>query len=453
MGSLFSSRGLPLRQGEASAGERGTDKEQLMLVTMPYGNEKIQFTIPDKNFIGMMDPEFAGPIQDLDGAITEAIDHPYGCENLEKIVVPGKKIAVIIDDGSRPTPQKQILPILLKRLEDAGAKREDIRIVAALGSHRYMTDDELKERVGEEVYRNYPVMNSEFRDPEKLVYVGDTPEGVKILASKVVMETDIHIGVGCLVPHPVMGWGGGGKILYPGIAGEKTVAYFHLKASLYDENMFGCDTTPVREMMEGWVDSIGLDFIINVILNAHQEIADVVAGHYIAAHREGVRRGKKFVGYQVKEKADVMICSSHPADQDFWQSPKAMYAAEPALKGDRGGTMIMVSPNYEGIGPHAEYPECMGRDDGDEIVKAIFRGENIKGDPLAIAIGNSMSKMRRRRKLIVVGDGVTKEEMARCGCDQYPLSQLQEVIDRIIAENPDCRIGALSNGAETFLYN
>ena len=49
--------------------------------------------------------------------------------------------------------------------------------------------------------------------------------------------------------------------------------------------------------------------------------------------------------------------------------------------------------------------------------------------------------------------GVTKEEMARCGCDQYPLSQLQDVIDRIIAENPDCRIGALSNGAETFLYN
>ena len=343
-----------------------------MKITMPYGKEKVRFEIPDQNFIGMMDPEFVNPIADLDRAIEAAIDHPFGCDPLDQIVVPGKKIAVIIDDGSRPTPQNKILPILLRRLEKAGARREDIRIVAALGSHRYMTEDELRERVGDEVYSNYAVMNSEFRDPEKLVYVGDTPEGVKILASKVVMDTEIHIGVGCLVPHPVMGWGGGGKILYPGIAGEKTVAYFHLKASLFDENMFGCDTTPIRNMMEGWVNSIGLDFIINVILNAHLEIADVVAGHYIAAQREGVRRGKKIVGYQVKEKADVMICSSHPADQDFWQSPKAMYAAEPALKGEKGGILIMISPNYEGIGPHAEYPEYMGRDDGDEMVETIF---------------------------------------------------------------------------------
>ncbi|MBQ8076596.1 MAG: nickel-dependent lactate racemase [Oscillospiraceae bacterium] len=424
-----------------------------MKITMPYGKEKVRFEIPDQNFIGMMDPEFVNPIADLDRAIEAAIDHPFGCDPLDQIVVPGKKIAVIIDDGSRPTPQNKILPILLRRLEKAGARREDIRIVAALGSHRYMTEDELRERVGDEVYSNYAVMNSEFRDPEKLVYVGDTPEGVKILASKVVMDTEIHIGVGCLVPHPVMGWGGGGKILYPGIAGEKTVAYFHLKASLFDENMFGCDTTPIRNMMEGWVNSIGLDFIINVILNAHLEIADVVAGHYIAAQREGVRRGKKIVGYQVKEKADVMICSSHPADQDFWQSPKAMYAAEPALKGEKGGILIMISPNYEGIGPHAEYPEYMGRDDGDEMVRAIFRREEVKGDPLAIAVGNSMSKMRRRRKLIVVGDGVTKEEMEQCGCEQVPLNQLQALINKVIEDNPDCRIGALSNGAETFLYN
>ena len=79
----------------------------------------------------------------------------------------------------------------------------------------------------------------------------------------------------------------------------------------------------------------------------------------MAAHREGVRIGKQVLGSKVTEKADVVIVSSHPADQDFWQSPKAMYGAEPALKGDRGGTMIMISPNYEGIGPHPEYPEYL----------------------------------------------------------------------------------------------
>lgn len=422
-----------------------------MKVTLPYGSGHVSLDIPERNFIGMMDPPFTPAVEDLRAAIECAIDHPIGCAPLSEIVQPGKTIAVIIDDGSRPTPVSTILPILLPRLEAAGARPQDIRIVAALGSHRYMTQDELRERVGSAIYDRYEVINSEFRRPEGLCYVGRTPEGVDLLATRAVMEADIHIGVGCLVPHPVMGWGGGGKILYPGIAGEKTVAYFHLKASLIDENLFGKDTTPIRDMMETWVDAIGLHFIINVILNAKLQIADVVAGHYVAAHREGVRRGKRIVGYQVTEQADVMIAGSHPADQDFWQSPKALYAAEAAVKGERGGTMVLLSPNYEGIGPHPEYPDCMGRDNGDEDVLACIRGE-MQGDPLAIAVGNSMAKLRRRRRLIVVGDGVTAEEMRRCGCGHYPLAGLQACIDALIRENPDCRIGALSNGAETFLY-
>lgn len=423
-----------------------------MKVKLPYGDETVSFELPDERFIGMLDPEFTPATDNLEGAITNALEHPIGCEGLEAIVRPGQSVSIIIDDASRPTPQSVILPIVLRRLEQVGVRRADIRIVVALGSHRYMTQEELRERVGPEVYANYAVYNSEFRKPEALVYVGDTPEGVPILASKVVMDTDIHIGIGCLVPHPVMGWGGGGKILYPGIAGEKTVAYFHLKASLYDENMFGMDVTPVREMMEGWVDTIGLHFIVNVILNAKLQIADVVAGHYIAAQREGVRRGKRIVGFRVEEPADIVVCSSHPADQDFWQSPKAMYSAEHALKGTRGGTIVLVSPNYEGVGPHKEYPDYMGSDCGDETVRACIAGQDIGADPLAVAVGNSMSKMRRRRRLIVVSDGISKEDLARCGCEGYGCDDLQRVIDELLREQPQARVAALSNGAETLLY-
>ncbi|MBQ6901606.1 MAG: nickel-dependent lactate racemase [Oscillospiraceae bacterium] len=423
-----------------------------MKVTLPYGHEKVSFEIPDKNFIGMMDPEFNPAIEDLKGAIENAIDNPIGTAPLSDIVKPGKKIAVIIDDDSRPTPQSVILPILLERLEKAGAKPSDIRIVAALGSHRYMTEEELRRRVGDAVYDRYEVINSEFKKPEGLVYVGKTPEGVDIMATKAVMETDIHIGVGCLLPHPVMGWGGGGKILFPGIAGEETVSYFHLKASLYDEPLFGRDCTPVREMMETWVDSIGLDFVINVVLNSKFEIADVVSGHYVKAQREGVQRGKRVIGYQVKEKADIMITSSHPADQDFWQSPKAMFAAEPAFMSDKGGTLVLVSPNFEGMGPHPGYAECMGNDNGDDMVNASIRGEKFSMDPLSIAVGNGMAKLRRRRRLITVGDGVTPEEMKIAGSEHAYIKDLQKVIDKLIEENPDCRIGAVSNGAETLLY-
>ncbi len=420
-------------------------------VSLPFGEKKVTCKIPEENFAGYFDPKFTQQLENLEVAINNAIDNPIGSKRIEEIAKKGKTVAVIIDDGSRPTPQSLILPIVLKRLETVGIKKQDIRIVVALGSHRYMTEAELRERVGDEIYKNYQVQNSEFKNKDKLVYVGDTPEGVKILANKAVVESDIHIGIGCLVPHPVMGWGGGGKIFFPGIAGEETVAYFHLKASMLDKNYFGSPTTPVRDMMETWVDSIGLDFIVNVILNTKQQVAGVVAGHFVKAHREGVRRGQQIAGYKVKEKVDIMVCSSHPADQDFWQSPKSMYAAEPGLKGDSGGTIVMVSPNTEGIGPHAEYPYCMGRDDSEEIAEACMAGKDL-GDPLAIAVGNSMSKFRRRRRLIVVSDGVTKEEMTSCGCIHYPTSLYQKCIDELIKENPNCRIGFLSNGAETFLY-
>ena len=424
-----------------------------MKISLPYGNEMVGMEVPDQCFIGMIDPPEAQPAGDPERVILDAIEHPIGGPKLEDIVTPDKRIAVIVDDGSRPTPISAILPVLLDQLIRCGARREQIKIVIALGSHRYMTEDEMRERVGEEIYQTYPVVNSEFRDPEKLVYIGDTEEGAPLMATGSVMDADLRIGVGNLVPHPVMGWGGGGKIVFPGVAGEDTVSYFHLKASLYDENMFGLSTTPIRDMMEGWVKLISLDFIINTILTPELKLCRVVAGDYVAAHREGVRIGKQVLGSKVTEKADVVIVSSHPADQDFWQSPKAMYGAEPALKGDRGGTMIMISPNYEGIGPHPEYPEYMARDDGDAIVRACIAGEAIPGDRLAIAVGNSMSKMRRRRKLVVVGDGVTEEQMSACGCKYYPLSALQQAIDDAVAEYEGCRVAAMSGGAEAFLYD
>lgn len=424
-----------------------------MKVTLPYGADKVAFEVEEHRFLRMYDPIETPAAPDFEAEIRAAIDHPIGTPKLEEIVFLNARINIIVDDASRPTPISRILPVLLGKLAEIGVAKRNVRIIVALGSHRHMTVEELSDRVGAAVYEQYEVVNSEFHDKEKLVYVGKTPDGVDIHATKDVMDGDIRIGIGNLVPHPVMGWSGGGKILYPGVAGEDTVSYFHLKGSLENGNLFGRVDSPIRTMMEGWVDTIGLDFIVNTILNSHLQMYRAVAGHYIDAHRAGVEIGKRVLGCHVEQRADVVVVSSHPADQDFWQSPKGMYSAEYALKGDTGGTIILVSPNYEGIGPHSEYPEWMGRDDGDALVHGIFAGKRFDGDALAMAIGNSMSKMRRRRKLVVVSDGVTAEEMALCGCVHYPIAQLQRAVNDALAGNDDASVAAVSNGAETFLYH
>lgn len=423
-----------------------------MKVTLPYGKEFVNFHVPDKAFIGLLDPLPVEPTKDPKGMIRDAIRHPIGTGPLGSIVSSKQKIAILIDDASRPTPVSLILQVLLEELLGIGVLAKNISIIAALGSHRYMSESELCERVGEEIYKKYRVINSEFRDTKRLTYVGNAPDGVAIYATKEVIEADIRIGVGNIVPHPVMGWSGGGKILYPGVAGEKTVAYFHLKGSLIDANMFGSDHFPIREMMEQWVDTIGLHFIINTILTVNAQLFRIVTGDYVAAHRAGVTIAKSALGRAVPEPANVMVVSSHPADQDFWQSPKGMYAAEPGLCGRRG-TIILVSPNEEGIGPHREVLEYMRRDDGDNHIQRFMQDERFaNSDALALAIGNNMSKLRRRQQLVVVSDGVTKEEMNACGCKHYNKADIQKAVDEALAEYPGGKLAALSNGGETFLY-
>lgn len=424
-----------------------------MKITLPYGSDTVSFEVAERRFLRMYDPVEAPAVVDFEKEILRALENPIGSPKLEDILFPGAKVNVIVDDASRPTPVARILPVLLGKLGQIGVSDSQVRIIVALGSHRHMTTQELSERVGAEVFKRYEVINSEFRDPNQLVFVGTTPDNVEIHATKAAMDADIRIGIGNLVPHPVMGWSGGGKILYPGVAGEDTVSYFHLKGSLENGNLFGREDNPIRTMMEGWVDTIGLDFIVNTILNSHMQLHSAVAGHYTQAHRAGVEIAKGVLGCAVEERADVVVVSAYPADQDFWQSPKGMYSAEYALKGESGGTIILVSPNYEGVGPHPEYPEWMGRDDGDEMVRSIFAGKRFEGDALAMAIGNSMSKMRRRRRLVVVSDGVTVEDMERCGCRYYPTAHLQQAVDDALAGDPNAKLAAVSNGAETFLYH
>ena len=114
------------------------------------------------------------------------------------------------------------------------------------GSHRYMTEAEMIRKVGEEIYQQYTVVNSEFKREEDLVSVGTTAEGVDITVSKVALDADIKIGIGNIMPHPAMGWSGGAKIVFPGVASEETVKNFHIYQGLSDENLYGLDECFIR---------------------------------------------------------------------------------------------------------------------------------------------------------------------------------------------------------------
>lgn len=423
-----------------------------MKLTIPYGNESVSFDVPDKNFCELLEPHEPQFENDPTEVIEAALDNPIGTPKLEEIVRGKKTVSIIVDDMSRPTPVHLILPPVMKRLHTAGISPEDIKVIIALGSHRYMTEDEIIAKVGKEIYENYRVINSEFKDEDSLVLMGTADDGSKIYVTGEAAKSDIRIGIGNIVPHPVMGWSGGGKILFPGISGEKTVALFHLMGGLHPNgNLFGWDESPVRHCIEGWVDVIGLDFIINTALTGDFRIYRAVAGHYVKAHREGVKYAREIWGAKTSKKADIMIVSSYPADQDFWQSGKGLYSAEGGLV-EEGGTIILVSPNYEGVGPHPEFPEYMGDDGAHDKLVLAKDDDSIPGDRLAMSVGTAMCKMRLRREIIMVSDGVTKEDCDTCKIGYYPLSELQRAIDDTIAKYDNPTVSVISHGGELYVY-
>ncbi|GAG42856.1 unnamed protein product, partial [marine sediment metagenome] len=124
---------------------------------------------------------------------------------------------IISDDHTRPTPVKKIIPFLLGELKAGGVADSQISVIFALGTHKPMSETEMRERAGV-VSERIRLCNSEFRDPRGLAYCGKAPDGVPVSVDKRVADADFKIGIGSIIPHPECGWGGGAKIIYPGVA-------------------------------------------------------------------------------------------------------------------------------------------------------------------------------------------------------------------------------------------
>ncbi len=420
-----------------------------MRVKIPYGEREAEFLVPEG--ARLIKPEFReiGMPVDAREEIRRSLDHPVGCKRIEQQVRPGQRICIISDDITRPTPVKLILEELLFRLEGAGVGREDIFIVMALGSHRPMTEEEIVRKVGKKIAETYKVFNSQFRDPKELLDMGKTESGAVVRVSRKVMDSDVRIGIGNIVPHPAMGWSGGAKILYPGVTSEDTVIQFHIMQGTAQQNLFGMDECPVRLEVERWTDKIGLDFIVNTVLDQEQRLYRAVAGHYIKAHRKGVAYAKEVWGGFVKEKADVAVVSSYPADIDYWQATKGYLCGQRGVRD--GGCIILVTPCPEGAGPHPEYMDCIGNDDAQELLEKVRRGEKVDGDILALCIGACVSWIRKHYKLVTVSDGLRGEELKRAAVEYYPLSRLGQAVEDACEGIDNPVIVTLSHGGEMVL--
>jgi nickel-dependent lactate racemase len=276
------------------------------------------------------------------------------------MVAPTSKIAVIVDDITRPTPTHVMLPPLLLELETAGVPSRNVTILFATGSHRGHTLEERERLIGADVVRRYRTVDHDARDEASLVSLGTTSFGTPVKMNRLAVEADLRILLGLVKPHHQAGYSGGGKALLPGVCGLETIYNNHgYRALAHPRSLLGViDGNPVRMDIEEMATRlVGPCFLLNVVINPHKEIVAAFAGQIIAAHRAAAQELDTYVRVSVPRQADIVItaCGGFPSDISLYQGANAMSAPlrleRPVRRQD--GVHILVGEFREGVGSDA----------------------------------------------------------------------------------------------------
>lgn len=418
-----------------------------MHIDIPYGEGSKSFDLPESRLSWIVSPREVAGVPDEEAEIVQAIRNPIGSLTLAELVAQkGRETVILVDDQTRVTPQRRVLPLLLNELNWAGVADEEITILIALGTHRHMTKGECLLRFGAEVMDRVGVINHAFDDPSQLVSLGETASGIPISVNRRYYESDIKIAVGNIIPHIYAGWAGGGKMVQPGVCGPETTAATHLAAASMVPQILAALDNPIRKEIDEVAQRSGLTMIVNTVLNSQRDIVKVVAGHVVEAFRAGVKEAEPIYTVEIEEYPNIVIATSYPADLDLWQAAKALVHG--ALMTREGGTLILVTPCPEGVA--TQHPILLQL--GDASLAEIQR--KMKGmepsDLIGVATHMAIGTVRERVKVVVVSDGLKEEEARRLGFQYAP--DLQEALKEALTRHGvGAKVGVLTHGGDVAL--
>jgi nickel-dependent lactate racemase len=277
-----------------------------------------------------------------------------------------------------------------------------VTVLIALGTHRAMTAAEIEAHFGPGVTRRVRVVNHAWQDPAALVDLGTTGQGTPVQVNRLAVEADFLLGLGSIVPHHIAGYAGGAKIVQPGISGPATTGATHFASTRTRRSYLGLVDNPIRAEMAAIAGRVGLQAVLNVVLDTGGRLVQAFYGEAQAAHRAGAAVARRVYGVALPGAADIVVAGSHPCDSEFWQAHKALYPADLAVRS--GGTVIIATPCPEGVtATHAGMLDYTALD-ADTIERLILDG--TIGDRVAGALALAWAKMRARATIALVSDGI-----------------------------------------------
>jgi hypothetical protein len=386
------------------------------------GDRRVALTFPsawDVRVVG----ESPGPSLSPD-AMRERLRAPIGTPCLALLARAHRSAAIVIDDISRPTPTAELLPLVLEELEEGGIPPSQVRIVIAAGGHVPAPHEDHLKKVGAATASRVSV---EVHDPDgDLVSAGVSPSGIPLHINRAVMAADLKIGVGGITPHAWAGFSGGSKILVPGVAGTQTARYLH--DFVRGARQRGVDVeNDFRRELDAITGMLGLDFIVNVILDHRRQVAGLFAGDRVLAHLEGARTAAVWFAVTPEADAQIVVTNTYPFDANLWFVPWGLW---PLSTGRPDATQVVLVDGSQGVGGHRLKPI-----DRSLLARAWIRLLTLRPRHLWAQVRHltgSLWQTRRRRKLefLALCPNASPEELAA----RFPGATHFRAWDDLVAE-------------------
>jgi lactate racemase len=316
------------------------------LVRIPVLSQEIEIELPADWQTQVLEVREAPAL--CESELAASFDHPLGTAPLEEMARGKRNVIVVVDDAMRPTPAHLIAPIVVRRLLAAGVSAAHIRFVVATALHRAANGRDLIQKLGSDIVEHFEILP---HNPyENLVNLGTTPRGIPVWVNRWVAESDLRIGISGVLPHAGAGFGGGAKIVMPGVCGIETIAAHHEGVPRGGNRLTG---NLWRDEIEQIARMVGLELSANVVLNGQGQPAGVFVGDMVLAHRAAAALATRLYKTTLPTGMDIAITSGFPLDQEIGQARKAVRVAVQCVR--PGGAVVLFGECPEGAGFHALY--------------------------------------------------------------------------------------------------
>lgn len=359
----------------------------------------------------LLRPNSVPPLRDPDAALRRALRSPLGCAPLPELAAHARRVAVVLPDSTRPsTPWVPMLGQVLDVLFEAGRRPEEITLVIGNGMHPRKGPEALG--LGEKLRRGCAVVDHDARDASQLSDLGRVPGlglrffrtasrrlladltrhasssarsawrslvrleadaplrglcqasplrfllagvasgGARVRMNRAVAEADLVIGLSRVKPHPLTGYSGGAKAIYPGAGDFWSLSRNHLRQVHGDSRPGEVEHNLLRLGLEAAVSLLSDPFVVNAVTDGQGRWCEVTAGEPVASHRAALPVARAIAEVRAAPSDVVVFSNSEQAGLDLYQFSKSLL--QPAQLLRSGGTAIAVAPlplGRNGAGP------------------------------------------------------------------------------------------------------